>query len=129
MLKGSANFLNCTEIRYKSVKFCNYSPLRDSQLVRYIRKSIKSEFVITIKFCKEFHRWLKKNSLYPRFHYICVHTKRVLLYQITCCINCKIVSHDRFLLFFSLTETLDFTSINIRWHYMYVVLVPGLWVT
>lgn len=53
MLNGSSNFLNCEEIRYKSVKFRYYTHLRDSKSVRYIRKFVIFEFVVTLTFFKD----------------------------------------------------------------------------
>lgn len=63
MLNGRANFLNFKEICYKNVKFRNHLPLRDSKSVRYIRKFVICEFVITVKFwrfVKNFTRNSKK---------------------------------------------------------------------
>lgn len=67
-------FLNIKIIRYKSVKFCHY--LRDSKVVRYIRKFVIPEFVINefAMISLDFSRGLKETSLYPRFRYICVLT-------------------------------------------------------
>lgn len=53
--------LTCKEFRDKSVKFCHYLPLGDTQSVRYIRKLV-SEFVIRGTIYKEFLRIL------PRTH-------------------------------------------------------------
>lgn len=43
---------------YKSVQFCYYSPLRDLIPVRYIRKFVIFEFVVTVSICKNLIRIL-----------------------------------------------------------------------
>lgn len=67
-------FLNCEEICYKSVKFLHYSPIQDSESVRYICKFILSKFIMTVIFCKDLLRILPETkkkitiseiSLYP----------------------------------------------------------------
>lgn len=49
MLNGSSKYVICKEIRYKTAKFHYNSPIRDLKSVRFIRRFIITEFVITIK--------------------------------------------------------------------------------
>ena len=61
--------LKSLKVRYKRCKIHLILPQRESKSVRYIRKFVISEFVITVKFYKDLLRIVpenqKKTSLYP----------------------------------------------------------------
>lgn len=86
--KQFVNWFTIKKFVIKVLKFVTfYLRLWDSKSIRYLRKLIIFEFITTIKFSKD---WLKiflgapLTLLYLRFHYICVHTKRVVHVKSKC---------------------------------------------
>lgn len=77
-------FLICKAIRYKSINFCHYSHLRVSKSAIFVNDR-NFRYIRIGFYCKNFKRFVKnftgtQKTLYPRFRYIRIRSKRELLY-------------------------------------------------
>lgn len=68
VLKWNANYVNCQEICYSSIKFYYYLPLQDLKAVRYIHKLVIFEFLITVKVWRDLLKFLLGTK--KKLHYI-----------------------------------------------------------